>query len=328
MDKQNNLEGVLPGLVISIVVGIVGIISAPYVPGFNSVLIALLLGMVLGNVTNWSTRFRQGIDFSGSTILESSIVLLAFGLSVDEISELGWETIVIVLAMVLLMLFATVWLSKKMNCPSSGGLMTGFGTTICGSSAIAAVAPTVSKDKQDIGIALAVVSLIGAIFMFVWPLLDSLLEINPQHMALYTGGTLHSVGNVAGAGYSISEDVGNMSVTIKMLRVAMLAPAVLLFNVLTRETKPKSIKEFLKMPIYLWAFILVTIVVITFDIPKDVTDNIGHVAKWFLTVSMAAIGFKTSFKTLYQSGKKVLLFGFVIYFIEVLIICLGIFLLL
>lgn len=318
----------MPGLVISALVAVVGIVSAPYIPGFNAVLIALLLGMILGNLTDWSKRFKKGIDFSGSKVLELSIVLLAFGMSVDEIGELGWETIIIILVMVVLMLFATVALSKRMNCPRSGGLLTGFGTTICGSSAIAAVAPSVAKDKHDIGISLAVVSLIGAIFMFVWPLVNSLFIIDPQHMALLTGGTLHSVGNVAGAGYSISEDVGNMAVTIKMLRVAMLAPSVLLFNVLTRETKPKSIKEFLKLPIYLWAFILVTIVVISIDIPEVITENVSHGAKWLLAVAMAAIGFKTSFKTLYRSGKKVLMFGFIIYFIQVAIVVLGILLLL
>lgn len=313
---------------ISVMVAIVGIVSAPYIPGFNEVLIALLLGMVLGNLTDWSDRFKKGINFSGSKVLELSIVLLAFKMSIDEVGELGWETIVIVLLMVVGMLLATVFLSKRMNCPQSGGLLTGFGTTICGSSAIAAVAPSVAKDKHDIGISLAVVSLIGAIFMFVWPMINTLYPLDPQHMAILTGGTLHSVGNVAGAGYSISEDVGNMAVTIKMLRVAMLAPAVLLFNVLTRESKPKSIKEVFKLPVYLWAFILVTIVVITFDIPEEVTTNVGHGAKWLLAIAMAAIGFKTSFKTLYQSGKKVLMFGFVIYFVQVAIVVLGILLLL
>lgn len=306
----------------------VGVVLAPYVPGFNAVLIALLLGMILGNVTDWSKRFKTGIDFSGSKILEISIVLLACGLKVSEIGELGWETIVIILAMVVVMLFATVELSKKVNCPRSGGLLTGFGTTICGSSAIAAVAPTVAKDKHDIGIALAVVSLIGAIFMFFWPAINSLFEISPQHMALLTGGTLHSVGNVTGAGYSISEDVGQMSLTIKMLRVAMLAPAALLFNSLTSENKPKSIIEFFKLPIYLWAFIAMTLIVTFVEVPAIVLENVDQSAKWLLAVAMAAIGFKTSFKTLYQSGKKVLMFGFLIYFVQVAITIIGILLLL
>lgn len=306
----------------------VGIVTAPYIPGFNAVLIALLVGMILGNVTDWSKRFKNGIDFSGSKVLEVSIVLLACGMSIAEIGNLGWETIVIVVAMVIFMLLATVGLSKRMNCPRSGGLLTGFGTTICGSSAIAAVAPTVAKDKHDIGISLAVVSLIGAIFMFFWPMINPVIDIDPKHMALLTGGTLHSVGNVAGAGYSISEDVGSMAVTIKMLRVALLAPAVLLFNVLTQESKPKSFIDFFKLPVYLWAFIGMSLLVTFVDLPETLVANVSVGAKWLLAVAMAAIGFKTSFKTLYQSGKKVLMFGFVIYFVQVVIIVLGILLLL
>ncbi|MCB9188826.1 MAG: putative sulfate exporter family transporter [Flavobacteriales bacterium] len=324
METNKNIQDVIPGVAITVVLAVIGVLLAPYIPGFNAVLIALVLGMILGNMTDWSKKFKKGMDFSSSKILELSIVLLAAGMSVDEIGDLGWQTIVIILLMVVGMLFATVALSKRINCPRSGGLLTGFGTTICGSSAIAAVAPSVAKDKHDIGISLAVVSLIGAIFMFVWPLINSLVDIDPQKMALLTGGTLHSVGNVAGAGYSISKDVGDMAVTIKMLRVALLAPAVLLFNTLTSETKPKSILDFFKLPTYLWAFIGMTILVAFVDIPKDILGGIEEGAKWLLAVAMAAIGFKTSFKTLYQSGKKVLMFGFIIYFIQVAIIILGI----
>lgn len=307
-----------------VLVAITGIILAPFVPGLNAVLIALLIGMILGNTTQFGEQFEKGIDFSGSKVLEVSIVLLACGMSIDEVGELGWETIAIILAMVVLMLLATVALSKRMNCPKSGGLLTGFGTTICGSSAIAAVAPTVAKNKDDIGIALAVVSLIGAIFMFFWPMVDINNSMNPQYMALLTGGTLHSVGNVAGAGYAISEEVGGMAVTIKMLRVAMLAPAVLLFNVLTNDSKPKSLLAFFKLPIYLWAFIGMTLLVTFVNFPEPLIANVEQSAKWLLAVAMAAIGFKTSFKTLYKSGKKVLTFGFVIYGVQVAIIGLGI----
>lgn len=315
-------------MLITVLVAVLGILLAPYIPGFNEVLVALVLGMILGNTTDWSSKYKEGMDFSSSKILETSIVLLAAGMSVSEIGELGWETMVIIVSMIVLMLLATVYLSKRINCPRSGGLLTGFGTIICGSSAIAAVAPTVAKDKHDIGISLAVVSLIGAIFMFVWPAIGRLIEIDDLNMALLTGGTLHSVGNVAGAGYSVSKEVGDMAVTIKMLRVAMLAPAVLFFNLLTSETKPKSIIEFFKLPFYLWAFIAVTLLVAFVDIQQGILDGIEVLAKWLLAVAMAAIGFKTSFKTLYQSGKKVLLFGFVIYFVQVAIIILGILLLL
>lgn len=328
MNIKNKILEYLPGLGVMVIIAVVGLLVAPYIPGFNAVLLALVLGMALGNLTNLGGKFKEGIDFSGSKVLELSIILLACGMKVDQIGDLGWETIVIIGVMVLLMLGFTVWLSKRMNCPKSGGLLTGFGTTICGSSAIAAVAPTVAKDKQDVGISLAVVSLVGAIFMFLWPLMDHLFVIDAKHMALLTGGTLHSVGNVAGAGYAIGEGVGDMAITIKMLRVGLLAPAVLLFTMLTRENKPKSISEFFKLPLYLWAFIVITLLVTFIDLPEVFITSVDYVAKLFLAIAMAAIGFKTSFKTLYHSGKKVLMFGFIVHLIQIAIIILGIIILL
>lgn len=311
------------GFSISILIAIVAHFGAPFIPGFNSVLLALVIGIIIGNATKLGSDFKSGIDFSSSKLLEFSIVLLAFGLNLDQINSLGYKTVLLIILMIVIMLFATTFLSKRTRCPKSSGLMVGFGTTICGSSAIAAVAPSVAKDKQDIGISLAVVNLIGAIFMILWPFAQDFLQLNAQQIALLIGGTLHSVGNVAGAGFAINEEVGNLAVTIKMVRVAMLAPAVLLFSFITRESKITSVKEFLKLPLYLWAFIAVTLLVIFVALPTPLLDALETIAKWALATAMAAIGLKTSFKTLYSSGKRAVTFGFLIYGVQLLIIILG-----
>lgn len=318
------LKNVWKGLLLSAFIAALAYLLAPYIPGFNPVLAALVLGVVVGNLLPVSASFNKGVDLSGGKVLELSIVLMAFGLNVDQVKSLGWETVIIILLMLVLLLLMTVVLSKRMNCPSSTGLMVGFGTAICGSSAIAAVAPGVAKEKEDIGIAMAVVNLLGALLMIVWPFAYDFFSFSDEQFALLTGGTLHSVGNVAGAAYSVGEEVGNMAITVKMMRVAMLAPSVLFFNYLVRDGKPRSLKDYFKLPIYLWAFIAVSILVVLVDLPEQFTIVMNHAASGLLAVAMAAIGLKISFRTLFKSGYQALTFGIVIYVIQLALILLGI----
>lgn len=306
------------GLILGL--GILAHFTAPYIPGMNGVLFGLILGLLLGNLIKLPAQLQPGINLSSSTVLEFAIVMLAFGIHIGKIGEMGWSTFLIIALMVVAMLFLTLFISKKGNCPGSTGWLVGFGTTICGSSAIAAVAPSVTKDKSDIGIALAVVNLIGGIGMVALPFLLPLFNLNELDSGILVGGSLHSVGNVAGAGYAMSEEIGNTALTVKMVRVALLAPAVILFSYLVNRKEAKNWKDHFKLPLYLWAFIAVTILVSTVDLPTALLKQIDFVGKIALTMAMTAIGMKISFTTLYQSGRKAIGFGFVIFGVQLLLL--------
>jgi uncharacterized integral membrane protein (TIGR00698 family) len=306
------------GLILGL--GILAHFTAPFIPGMNGVLLGLILGLLLGNLVKLPVQFQPGINLSSSTILEIAIVLLAFGINIGKIGEMGGSTFVIIALMVLLMLFLTLILSKEGNCPGSTGWLVGFGTTICGSSAIAAVAPSISKDKSEIGIALAVVNLMGGIGMVALPFILPLFHFDNLDAGILVGGSLHSVGNVAGAGYAMSEEIGNTALTVKMVRVALLAPAVILFSYLINRKETKNWKDHFKLPLYLWAFIVVTVLVSTVDLPAALLKQIDFVGKITLTMAMTAIGMKISFTTLFHSGRKAIGFGLVIFGVQLLVL--------
>ena len=244
---------------------------------------------------------------------------MAFSIDYGSFLKLGWETILIVVVTISAVLLLTVWLSKKMNCPSTAGLLVGFGTAICGSSAIAALAPSVSEDKSDIGISMAVVNLYGLIGMLLIPLITQDWLTDVQNSILL-GASLHSVGNVAGAGFAMSENIGEMAVTVKLGRVALLTPALLIFAHFTTKKSKSQTKRKLNLPWYLVAFILISVLVSIFPLPADILDYSKKGSNFLLATAMAAIGMKVSFKTLLSSGKKGLVFGAILFTAQLVVI--------
>lgn len=309
------------GIILATGLGLLGYFISSYLPSsFNSILIALLLGMLVGNFVTIPTPFQSGIGFTSSKLLELSILFLAFSINYNHIAALGYMSFTAIIIMVLIMLLLTYYLAIKVKCPGSTGWLVGFGTTICGSSAIAALAPTITKDKDDIGISMAVVNLFGSIGMLLMPFILIKLNMSTQQMGLLVGGTLHSVGNVVGAGYSIDNEVGEAAITIKLARVALLSPALVFFNFLVNRHQVAHWKEHFTLPWYLWSFIGITIITSIINFPVSFIKVMEIAGKLVLTIAMAAIGLKVSFRTIYQSGQKGLLFGLLAFAAQILII--------
>lgn len=243
---------------------------------------------------------------------------------------IGRSTFVGVAVVVFAVLFLSFFLSKRFNCPGNTGILVGFGTAICGSSAIAALAPSLQKqNKEDVAIAMAVVNLLGTLGMLFLPW--ALLQINwpssdvaSSAIGYLVGGSLHSVGNVAGAGFAIGKSAGDVAITVKLARVALLTPGLIFMTYLTQRNAEGSWKRYFKLPWYLIGFIIVTFVVSVVDVPKPALKDMEYVGKVILTIAMAAIGLKVSFKKLLQAGSRGLRFGVVMFALQLSLLGLAI----
>jgi len=309
------------GVLLASAIGLFAYFASPWLPTYlNSILAALLLGIVIGNTISLPEGFQSGIGFTGNKLLELSILFLAFSINYNHIAKLGAASFAVIAATVIAMVIITYYLAIKVKCPGSTGWLVGFGTTICGSSAIAALAPSITKNKEDVGISMAVVNLFGSVGMIAMPFVLLKLDLNPAQMGLLLGGTLHSVGNVAGSGYAISNEVGEAAITIKLARVALLSPAIIFFNFLVNKNSAGNWKEHFSLPWYLWSFIGITVISSFIHFPPSFLGAMEAVGKVVLTIAMAAIGLKVSFKKLYQSGQKGLGFGLIVFAIQTIII--------
>lgn len=290
---------------------------ATYIPILNSVMLGLIIGIVLGNIINIPQSLNVGLKYAGSKLLEVSIVLLAFGISASSLAAMGIPYLIKIILGVILVLVTSIFLHKLLKCKGTTGLLTGFGTAICGSSAIAAASPIISEDKEDAGIAIAVVNLIGALGTFILPAVLAYIDIDDTQKGFIIGGTLHAVGNVAGAGYAMNDYIGETAIAVKMVRVALLSPMVILYGYFVNRNKGKGAS--FKLPIYLWLFIGITILTFFIDFPKDIVYYLKIAGKIFLTAAMLAIGLRLSLKRLFKSGKSAFVFGLILFAVQLII---------
>jgi uncharacterized integral membrane protein (TIGR00698 family) len=149
-----------------------------------------------------------------------------------------------------------------------------------------------------------------------------LFELESTQAGVLVGGSLHSVGHVAGAAALLDEEARNVAISVKLVRVAMLTPALILFSNIINSKQNEETKYSFKLPIYLILFIVVSLFVSFIDVPKEVVSITKNLSSIGLTVAMVGIGLGISFKKLLQTGMKALSFGIVI-FLSFLLILLG-----
>ncbi|MCG9911460.1 MAG: putative sulfate exporter family transporter [Flavobacteriales bacterium] len=310
----------IKGIIAVVLLGTFAFFTAPYIPlDINNILFGLMLGVLLGNLFTLPEILKPGVGYAAPKMLEGSIIMLAFGIHFSAFAEAGALPVLLITGALVAVLLITVLLSKVLKCPGTTGLLTGFGTAICGSSAIAAAAPGISENKEDAGIALAVVNLMGALGMVILPAILPWISLSDEGRGFLIGGSLHAVGNVAGAGYALNDTVGQTAVAVKMIRVALLSPMVIFFNILVNRKSSKNWKEYFKLPPYLWVFIGLVIFSSLVDLPKALITFADSAGKYLLTLAMVAIGLQLSFKRLYTSGRSALGFGVVIFIVQILL---------
>lgn len=306
----------LPGILLAAVLGFAAIFLSAYTPSFlNSYLLALLVGMLLAPQVNKLPQLDTGISLSSAKMLEWSVVLLAFSMDYKAIGAIGAADFVVIIIVVLLVLLATYYLSKVLSCPGKTGWLVGFGTAICGSSAIAALAPKIKSEKEDVAISLAAVNLLGSVGMILLPLLFQFFPLAEKQMAFLIGASLHAVGNVAGAGFSVSEEVGQLALVYKMARVALLSPA-LLFMVWLNARKTEGQTFQFQLPWYLIVFLLISIMVSLFPLPESLINTSEFIGKIMLTIAMAAIGLKVHVLRLLKAGQRGLVFALLVFVLQ------------
>ena len=151
--------------------------------------------------------------------------------------------------------------------------------------------------------------------MILLPFFFQFYPLAEKQMAFLIGASLHSVGNVAGAGFSVSEDVGQLALVYKMARVALLSPALLLMVWLDSRKSTEQTFRF-QLPWYLVVFILISILVSFFPLPENLVKSSEFIGKIMLTVAMAAIGLKVRVFHLLKAGQRGLVFGTLVFLLQ------------
>ncbi|MDM0036997.1 putative sulfate exporter family transporter [Variovorax sp. J22P271] len=299
------------GILVSVVVAVAAISLAEHYR-ISSMLFALLLGMAL-NFLSTEGRCVPGIRFSASTLLRIGVALLGVRITFGQITALGAMPVAMAVLSVALTICFGAGLARLMGYRSRFGVLTGGAVGICGASAamaIAAVIPVQADDKLKERATIFTVigvSTLSTLAMVLYPMITSLLGLDSQEAGVFLGGTIHDVAQVVGAGYGMSKETGDIATIVKLLRVAMLLPVILVITLSYRKhhvAGPGSTPKPPLLPWFVMAFAVIVVINSVGLIPAALQQALQTLSTWLLVVSMAAIGMKSHLKDLATVGLK------------------------
>lgn len=309
-------RSLLLGLACCVVVAALAGVLAPYLP-LGSVMCALLMGWGLGQVWGVPPALRDGIQFADKQVLAWAVIGMGAGLHIQQVSELGWRAIGMVLCSVCVSLWGAAFLGRTLGLAPRFAMLLGIGNGICGGSAIAGAAPLLRADEREVATGIAAVNLVGTLAMFLLPVASYWLELSDVAAGYFAGGTLQAVGHVTAAGYAVSEHAGHLATTIKLGRVFCMAPLFLLISVWrpvpTQERK-------ISIPYFVPGFLLLMLASNVGILPSGAEERLAGFTSFLLSVAMAAIGWKIQWSDLKASGIQALVVVSLLWLSQMLVV--------
>ncbi|MDE7338172.1 MAG: YeiH family protein [Bacteroidales bacterium] len=290
---------------------------------FSPLIVGILLGMVYANT--WRKRLPEswvpGIQFSAKQLLRLGIILYGFRLTIANIMEVGWSALAVDAIIVVGTILIGILFGRMLKMDRDTALLTSVGSSICGAAAVLGADATIKPQPYKTAVAVSTVVIFGTISMFLYPVLyrNGWLGLEPQQMGLYTGATLHEVAHVVGAGNAMGAEIQDTATIVKMIRVIMLVPVllVLAFTVRPKEdatvAQPQARKGKIAVPWFAFIFLLV----IGFNslniVPSACIGYINAFDTFLLTMAMTALGTETSFDKFKKAGPRPFLLAFLLY---------------
>lgn len=285
---------------------------------FSPMIIGIILGMLYANSlrNNLPETWVPGIQFCSKKILRLGIILYGFRLTFQDIANVGVSGIVIDAIVVTVTILGGIWIGRLLKMDRDTALLTSVGSGICGAAAVLGAESTIRTQPYKTAVAVATVVIFGTISMFLYPLAyrSGWVDLTPQEMGIYSGSTLHEVAHAVGAGNAMGPEISDVAVIVKMIRVMLLVPVLLILGVWAarRNSADTASKEKGKVNIP-W-FAVGFLLVIAFNsldlLPAAFVDAINYIDTFLLTMAMAALGAETSIDKFKKAGAKPFILAF------------------
>ena len=291
---------------------------------FSPMIIGIILGMLYANSlrNHLPETWVPGIQFCSKKILRLGIILYGFRLTFQDVVNVGMAGIAVDSIIVAVTILGGIYIGKLMKMDKDIALLTSIGSGICGAAAVLGAESTIQTKPYKTAVAVATVVIFGTISMFLYPIAyrSGWLDLTPQQMGIFSGATLHEVAHAVGAGNAMGQEISNVSIIVKMIRVMMLVPVLLILGYWVAKKAKSGMnadgsvqKTKVAVPWFAVGFLAV-IGFNSFDLlPVPVLDAINYVDTFLLTMAMAALGAETSIDKFKKAGAKPFILAFWLY---------------
>ena len=303
------LHGILIILLFALAAFYIGDFEVVKSMSFSPMIVGIVLGMIYANTLRAAlpATFTPGIQFCSKRILRLGIILYGFRLTLQDVTEVGIPAIIVDALMVTITICGGVMVGKWLKMDKEISLLTSVGAGICGAAAVLGAESALRVKPYKTAVAVSTVVIFGTISMFLYPVLyrNGVFSISPELMGILTGASVHEVAHVVGAGNAMGESVGSVAIIVKMIRVMMLVPVLLIISyTIARKASGSDAPGKINTPWFAILFLAVIVVNSFIPLSDSVRNGINTFDTFLLTMAMTALGAETSFDKFKKAGSK------------------------
>lgn len=315
----------IPGLLLCLGIAIPSWFLGKRFPVIGGPVIAILAGMVIAMMIPQKEKLEAGLQFTSKKILQWAVILLGFGLDLSVILKTGAQSLPIILATISTSLLIAFVLCKVMKIPTKIATLVGVGSSICGGSAVAATAPVIDADDEEVAQAISVIFFFNVLAALIFPNFGALIGFDTtsgEAFGIFAGTAVNDTSSVTAAAstwdamWNLGSQTLDKAVTVKLTRTLAIIPItlVLAFVRTKKEAKDSATGVSMKkiFPFFILYFIgasVITTVAMGFGVSAEFFAPMKELSKFFIVLAMAAIGVNTNLYKLIKTGGKPLALG-------------------
>ncbi|WP_057832846.1 YeiH family protein [Colwellia sp. TT2012] len=313
--------------------------------GLSALPLAIVFGMLYGHISLRveDKREQQFSTFCKQKLLRAGIVLFGFSLSLQQILAVGWQAVVVDLVVICTVFSVGTFVGiKVLKLHRDVAILIAAGSAICGAAAILATESVLKPKQEQVTIAIATVVLFGTLAMFSYPFIYQWVDMREQSFGIYIGSTAHEVAQAVAAGQSINDETMQTAVVVKLIRVMMLAPFILMLSSVlchlsnrndsriastanggTSDNKAQREKSVITIPWFVFGFMATAMINSVVILPESLKAVLSFASQFSLAMAMAALGAQTQWASIKKAGPKPLILALILF---IMLICGGFFL--
>lgn len=305
------------GLALCLCIAVPAWFLGTLVPVVGGPVFAILAGMAVSLLIKNKEPFQPGVNYTSKKILQYAVILLGFGMNLTDILQKGKQSLPIIVCTITTSLVIAYGMHRLMKIPSKISILVGVGSSICGGSAIAATAPVIEADDEEIAQSISVIFLFNVIAALIFPALGAALGLTNEGFGLFAGTAINDTSSVTAAatawdGIHNSNTLDSAAI-VKLTRTLAIIPITLVLGL--HQSRKKSdgastvnLKKI--FPFFILFFVLASVITTVFSLPAVVTAPLKELSKFFIIMAMVAIGLNTQLVKLIKTGGKPILMGF------------------
>ena len=317
-----------PGIILSVGVAVLACWIESLLPIhlIGAAVIAMFIGMIINHFLKDNKIFASGLKFTSKKILKFAIILLGLSLNIKTILYVGKISLTVMIFTLITCFGGGYFIGRALGLNWKLSNLISAGTGICGGSAIAAIAPTIDAEDNDVAYAMSATFLFDMAMIVLFPIMGRAMGMSDVAFGIWAGTAVNDTSSVVATGYAFSEAAGDFSTMVKLTRTLAIIPTVITFAFIQLRLKRKEALQSAKtsseikanfsivkiFPWFILGFLAMSIVASVFPISAEVVSTTKSASKFLMVCALSAIGLNTSFSSMKKAGIRPMIHGFII----------------